>query len=132
MSAKGSSTGWKLNCSRNMASGETVCPEAEESGDSSAPAETPDASHPVRRAERAFGPVLAGVLLDCVDFATIGPPAFIVGCAVGIWIFSIYRVPWKHRLIGGLLCGAYCMMPFTRFIPFATMAGAWIRYRESE
>ncbi|HNR93062.1 MAG TPA: hypothetical protein PKK36_00465 [Kiritimatiellia bacterium] len=115
-----------------MASGETVCPEAEESGDSSAPAETPDASHPVRRAERAFGPVLAGVLLDCVDFATMGPFAFIIGIIVGFWIFSIYRLPLQHRIIGALLAGAYCMMPFTRFLPLATLVGAWVRFRESK
>lgn len=85
-----------------------------------------------RRFERAFGPVMAGVILDCVDFATIGPPAFIIGGLVGLWIFSIYRFPWQHRIIGALLSGAYCMMPFTRFLPLATLVGAWVRFRESK
>lgn len=85
-----------------------------------------------RRFERAFGPVMAGVILDCVDFATIGPPAFIIGAIVGFWIFSIYRLPMQHRILGALLSGAYCMMPFTRYLPLATLAGAWVRFRESK
>jgi len=132
MSAKGSSTGWKPNCSRNMVSEETVRREAEGSAEPSAPAETPDPDHPARRMERAFGPVLAGVILDCVDFATMGPFAFIIGIIVGFWIFSIYRLPLQHRIIGALLAGAYCMMPFTRFLPLATLVGAWVRFRESK
>ena len=86
----------------------------------------------VRRFERAFGPVMAGVILDCVDFAAMGPLAFIIGIIVGFWIFSIYRLPLQHRIIGALLAGAYCMMPFTRFLPLATLIGAWTRFRESK
>lgn len=115
-----------------MTPDEVIIRKTEGSEEPSVSAEENAPSRSARRLERAFGPVLAGVILDCVDFATIGPPAFIVGCAVGFWLFSIYRVPLRHRVIGGLLCGAYCMMPFTRFIPLATMAGAWIRYRESK
>ncbi len=85
----------------------------------------------VRRAERAFGPLLGGVILDFMDLATFGPLGLVVGAVVGFWICSIYRFPLKHKIIGALLAGWYCMMPFTRFIPMATMVGAYARFRES-
>ncbi len=90
-----------------------------------------DMSGKARRAERVFGPLLGGVILDFMDLATFGPLGLIVGFVVGFWICSIYKFPMKHRVIGAFLAGWYCMIPFTRFIPLATLVGAYARYRES-
>jgi len=88
-----------------------------------------------RRAERAFGPVIAGIILDAVDLATFGPMGILFGMLLGgsvvFYICSIYRLPMKQRLLWALAGGAYCTMPLTEFLPVATLVGAYIRYRES-
>jgi hypothetical protein len=84
-----------------------------------------------KRAERAFGPIVGGAILDFMDLATFGPVGLIIGAAVGYWIMSIYRLPKWHRIIGAFLAGWYCMLPFTRFVPLATLVGAYVRYQDS-
>jgi hypothetical protein len=82
----------------------------------------------------ALGPILAGLLLDLVDFATYGPVGIWAGLAVGglasYWLAAGLGVRPERRLTYALVGGLYCMMPFTAFFPVATVVGALVRLRE--
>lgn len=88
-------------------------------------------SRAAQRFKRSFGPVLAGLVIDLVDFATIGPLQPILGLPVGTlcgWsAFGPLRMPTRQRLSLALACGLYCALPVTNFIPFATILGAFAR-----
>ena len=88
-----------------------------------------------QRLNRAFGPVVAGLVIDFVDLATFGPIGLYLGLPIGA--FAGY---WMGRALGferkpSLLCafaaGIYCMIPGTEMIPIATVVGALARYCES-
>lgn len=96
-----------------------------ESAGADAPPKTP-----WRRFERAFGPILAGAVIDAIDFATQGIPGLLAGAVAAFWICSIYRLPMKYRILWAVAAGYYCAIPFTRFLPLATMIGAYVRFRE--
>lgn len=85
-------------------------------------------------AERAFGPVVAGLLIDLIDLATFGPIGLVLGLlfggAVAWYICTLYRLPLKQKLCWALAAGVYCTIPFTEFIPVGTLTGAFVRYRE--
>ena len=89
----------------------------------------------LRRLNRAFGPVVAGMILDVVDLATFGPIGFFlgipVGLAVGYWLGSCLGLERKHCLWVGMAAAIYCTMPGTEFIPLGTLVGACARYWES-
>lgn len=80
------------------------------------------------------GPILAGVLLDLVDFATYGPIGLwagaLVGGLAGYFLSMSMGVEAARRWSYAAIAGAYCMMPFTAFLPLATVLGAVIRIRE--
>ncbi|MFH0881235.1 MAG: hypothetical protein V2A34_16100, partial [Lentisphaerota bacterium] len=86
------------------------------------------------KVQRAFGPVLAGALIDVVDLATFGPIGLALGLVFGggvAWyICHLYGLSLKQKLLWSLAAGIYCTIPFTEFIPVGTMVGAFIRYRE--
>lgn len=82
-----------------------------------------------RRAERAFGPIVAGAIIDAIDFALVGPAGLVIGFLAGFWIGSIYGFSFMKRVAIGILAGWYCMIPFTRFIPLATLVGAYAQFR---
>lgn len=85
-------------------------------------------------AERAFGPVLAGLLIDLIDLATFGPIGIALGFALGggiAWyITGLYRLPARQRVAWTVAAGTYCTIPITEFIPVGTLVGAFVRYRE--
>jgi hypothetical protein len=83
-----------------------------------------------KRAQRAFGPILAGVFLDFMDLATLGPLGFLMGAGAGFWLGSVFDLPLSRRVLIALASGWYCMMPGTRLVPLATLLGAYIRFRE--
>lgn len=86
----------------------------------------------IKRAERAFGPVIAGLIIDIVDLATFGPIGIFSGMIIGglaaYWVCSIYGMPMKQRLLWALAAGTYCTIPFTEIFPLATLIGAYARY----
>ena len=87
-----------------------------------------------RRLNRAFGPVVAGLIIDFLDLATFGPLGFYVGPFVGggagYWLgrsLGLSRKASGWCALGGAV---YCVLPMTEFIPLATIAGACARYME--
>ncbi len=92
-----------------------------------------DAPRPVwRRFEDAFGPILAGMIIDTVDVITFGRFGLLAGMVIGgtaaFWIDSIYRLPVWQRFLWALAAGIYCTIPRTEFIPVATLMGAFARF----
>ena len=89
----------------------------------------------LRRLNRAFGPVVAGMILDVVDLATFGPIGFFlgipVGLAAGYWLGSCLGLERKHCLWVAMASAIYCTTPGTEFIPLGTLVGACARYWES-
>lgn len=87
------------------------------------------------RLERAFGPVLGGLLIDFIDLATFGPVGvffgMIIGGAAAYWVCSIYRMPIRQRIIWAIAAGVYCTIPFTEALPLATLIGAYARFVSS-
>ena len=80
-----------------------------------------------------LSPVLAGVLLDLLDFATFGPIGLWVGAVVGgLAGYLLARAMGFARrwpaAVG--VAAAYCMLPFTAFVPLATAAGLVLDSRE--
>lgn len=81
-----------------------------------------------------IGPVLAGVLLDLVDFATYGSIGLrvgaVVGALAGYFLAISMGVEPKRRFPYAAAAGVYCMLPFTAFLPLATVLGTAVRLRE--
>ncbi len=88
----------------------------------------------VRRLHRALGPLAGGLILDFLDLATFGPlgvAGFFVGALIGWWITSIYGFSTRAKLSWSIVAGIYCLVPFTEFIPVATIISAVARYKEN-
>lgn len=88
-----------------------------------------------QRLNRAFGPVVAGLVIDFVDLSTFGPIGTYLGLPIGgfagYWMGRALGLERKPSLLCALLAGIYCMLPGTEMIPVATVVGALARYRES-
>ena len=88
------------------------------------------------RLNRAFGPVVAGLVIDLVDLATFGPIGLVLGLpiggAAGYWMGRSLGLPPKTSLLCALAAGIYCTIPGTEFLPIATLVGAFARYSESK
>lgn len=96
---------------------------------------TPSTSHTLRRLNRAFGPIAAGVIIDLVDLATFGPIGLVLGLPIGglagYWMGTCLGLDRKACLLCALAAGIYCTIPFTELIPLATLVGAYARFRET-
>jgi hypothetical protein len=88
-----------------------------------------------RRLNRAFGPIVAGIIIDLVDLATYGPIGYVLGLPVGglagYWMGRCLGLERKACLFCALAAGVYCTIPYTETIPLATLVGAYARFRES-
>ena len=89
----------------------------------------------VKRLNRAFGPVVAGVIIDCLDLATFGPVGLYIGLPVGgfagYWMGRTLGLSRKASIWCALAAGIYYTIPMTGFLPLATIAGAYARYLDS-
>jgi hypothetical protein len=87
-----------------------------------------------KRINRALGPVMAGFIIDVVDFATFGPVGLVlglpVGGAAGYWMGRTLGLNKQACLYCALAAGVYCTIPFTELLPLGTMVGAYARYRQ--
>ncbi|MDA0990852.1 MAG: hypothetical protein O3A51_08885 [Verrucomicrobia bacterium] len=85
-----------------------------------------------RQFSAAFGPIIAGVIIDSMDFLTFGRFGLMLGMLLGgsaaYWITSAYRLPIWQRLLWSTVTGIYCTLPRTEFIPVATLIGACARF----
>jgi len=88
----------------------------------------------LNRITRALGPIIPALLLDLVDFLTAGPIGMyfgmLIGCPMGYWICSRYKLPFLKRILGGLIVGIYCTLPFTGFAPAAVLIGIYARFHQ--
>ncbi|HPF99728.1 MAG TPA: hypothetical protein PLE77_06645 [Kiritimatiellia bacterium] len=96
----------------------------------------PPPSPPIAaRLNRAFGPILAGVIIDVVDLATFGPIGLVLGLPIGglagYWMGTCLGLDRKACVLCALAAGIYCMIPFTEVLPLATLVGAYARFRET-
>ena len=87
------------------------------------------------RINRAFGPVVAGLIIDLVDLATFGPFGLYLGLPIGAyagyWMGRALGLAPKPSLLCALAAGIYCTLPGTEMLPIATVVGACARYYES-
>ena len=95
----------------------------------------PPPSRPARL-NRAFGPVVAGLIIDFVDLATFGPLGLYLGIPIGAfagyWMGRALGLDRKACLLCALAAAVYCTIPGTEPLPLATLVGAFARYRETE
>ena len=99
-----------------------------------------DPEPPATRAREAVAkplpPIVFGLILDALDFATRGPrwilPGFVVGCAVGYPLARRSGLPYRRSLGLALLCGVYCGLPATAPIPLGTLVGAYVAFFRRE
>jgi hypothetical protein len=95
----------------------------------------PEPSSQAARLNRAFGPVVAGLIIDFVDLATFGPIGLYLGLpiggAAGFWMGRCLGLSNKASLLCALAAGIYCTIPGTEMLPLATLVGALARYVES-
>jgi hypothetical protein len=100
------------------------------------PVETTPPPAPLgRRLNRAFGPVIAGIIIDAVDVATFGPVGYLaglpLGSAAGYWMGRCLGLSRMASFYCALAAGVYCMFPLTEMLPVATLVGACVRFLES-
>lgn len=85
------------------------------------------------RANRAFGPILAGLVIDVVDFATFGPIGLVLGLPLGglagYWMGRALGLSTRGARWCALAAGLYCMLPGTEIFPLATLVGAFVRFK---
>ncbi len=98
----------------------------------SGPAEARD-SHSQRLSELSdtIGPVIAGLLVDLLDAATINPAmGLFLGWPLGYYIVRKVgcqpSTAWKL----GALIGVYCAVPGTFLIPMATLVVVFAKVRQ--
>lgn len=94
----------------------------------------PELQRSLACANRAFGPIAAGIIVDFVDFITFGPIGLILGLPVGglagYWMGSCLRLSPRTCWLCAVTAGVYCTVPFTELLPLATLVGAYARYQE--
>jgi hypothetical protein len=99
------------------------------------PSSPPDPVQQAKRLNRAFGPVIAGLIIDLVDLSTFGPMGFYFGLPLGggcgYWMGRTLGLTRKQSLTCAIAAGIYCTIPVSEFLPLATLVGAFARYRES-
>lgn len=91
-------------------------------------------SRKLSRYNHAFGPVIAGLIIDAADIVTFGPVGlalgFPIGAAAGYWLARSLRLETNASLICALIAGLYCTIPGTELLPLGTLVGALVRLED--
>lgn len=100
------------------------------------PKDSPEGANLLQRLHYSFGPILAGILLDFLDFVTFGPigiyAGLFVGAGIGWWIGSLYGFTQRQKVLLAVVSGLYMMIPSTEFVPMATIVGGLARWMERD
>jgi len=81
--------------------------------------------------ERAVGPIVAGLLVDLLDAATLSPLlGLLLGWPLGAYVLRKAGLPPERTVLQGGLVGVYCALPGTFAIPVATVVGALVKVRQ--
>lgn len=93
-------------------------------------------SNSFHRLNHAFGPVMAGMIIDAVDLITLGPVGLVVGLPVGAcagyWLGQSLGLDRKASAVCALAAGVYCTIPFTEILPLGTLVGALVRFESTD
>jgi len=91
-------------------------------------------SRKLSRYHYAFGPVVAGLIIDAVDLVTFGPVGLAlgvpIGAAAGYWLARSLRLETNASLICAVMAGVYCTIPGTELLPLGTLVGALVRLED--
>jgi hypothetical protein len=83
----------------------------------------------------ALGPIAGCLVLDLMDFVTLGPIGLVIGvpigAAIGWWLGSLYGLERAGKITVAVLSAVYCTIPFTEILPLATLSGAVARFHHA-
>ena len=83
--------------------------------------------------KKALLPILSGLLIDVIDFATFGPlgiyTGFVLGAAAAYFLCRLQDIAPRQSLYVAVAAGLYCMTPLTEFIPVGTALGTYLAWR---
>lgn len=80
---------------------------------------------PLDRIANLFGPILSGLILDFSHIQPMRLPGFLIGLFLGLWFARACNLRVRHCLLTALACGVIGFYGLHRFMPIATIAGAW-------
>lgn len=94
----------------------------------------PNSSRIWTRYNHAFGPVVAGLIIDAVDIVTFGPFGLVlgvpIGAAAGYWLARSLRLDTNPSWLCALIAAVYCTIPGTELLPLGTLVGAFVRLED--
>ena len=98
------------------------------------PEKQQSSSRKLSRYNYAFGPVVAGLIIDAVDLLTFGPVGLAlgvpIGAAAGYWLARSLRLETNASLICAVMACIYCTIPGTELLPLGTLVGALVRLED--
>ena len=84
--------------------------------------------------KQVLSPIIAGLIIDAADFVTLGPIGLYFGMIVGFgaayWVCSTYQFSRNKRILFSIFTGIYCTLPFTAYLPAATLIGLYIKLND--
>jgi hypothetical protein len=91
----------------------------------------PQAPEKLRELGDAVGPVLAGLLIDFLDAATISPvTGLLLGWPLGYYILRQMGLARGTAGKLGAFVALYCAAPGTLVLPIATLVGVGVKVRQ--
>lgn len=76
-----------------------------------------------------FGPILSGLILDASHIHPMRLPGFFLGLFLGYWFARSCNLRARHRFFIALASAFIGIYGLHRFMPIATIAGAWFATR---
>ncbi len=99
--------------------------------DPTPPAEVTREDEPPRRRAARVPPIVAGMLLDAVDFATMGPlglyGGFVLGALAAYWAAREVGLEGRSRWVAALAGAVYAATPATELLPLGTLIGVAVQ-----